>query len=165
MNNDVRSLIIKESAKSLKTEGLKFSVDTLSAKLKISKKTVYKYFPTKQELAIAVYDYFYNDVNNRISGFISENIKDKVLFLLNIYFESSLMTHDEIFNKYALNDAVRSYAEGNRIKVWERVCSAAGLSDKTAESARIIVDGAFKELRNNAQASEKVIGFLVDCLF
>ncbi len=38
MNNDVRSLIIKESANSLKTEGLKFSVDTLSAKLKISKK-------------------------------------------------------------------------------------------------------------------------------
>lgn len=91
-------------------------MDTLSAKLKISKKTVYKYFPTKQELAIAVYDYFYNDVNNRISGFISENIKDKVLFLLNIYFESSLMTHDEIFNKYALNDAVRSYAEGNPYK-------------------------------------------------
>lgn len=80
MNNDVRSLIIKESANSLKTEGLKFSVDTMSAKLKISKKTVYKYFPTKQELAIAVYDYFYNDVNNRISGFISENIKIKCCF-------------------------------------------------------------------------------------
>ena len=88
MNNDVRSLIIKESANSLKTEGLKFSVDTLSAKLKISKKTVYKYFSSKQELAIAVYDYFYNDVNSRISCFISENLKDKVLFLLNIYFDS-----------------------------------------------------------------------------
>ena len=164
MNNDVRSLIIKESANSLKTDGLKFSVDTLSAKLKISKKTVYKYFSSKQELAIAVYDYFYNDVNGRISCFISENLKDKVLFLLNIYFESSLMTHDEIFNKYALNDSVRSYAKGNHIKVWNRICSAARLSDETAGSAKIIVDGAFKELRNNAQASEKVIGFLVDCL-
>lgn len=164
MNNDVRSLIIKESANSLKTEGLKFSVDTLSAKLKISKKTVYKYFSSKQELAIAVYDYFYNDVNGRISCFTSENLKDKVLFLLNVYFESSLMTHDEIFNKYALNDSVRSYAKGNHIKVWNRICSVVGLSDETAESAKIIVDGAFKELRNNAQASEKVIGFLVDCL-
>lgn len=164
MNNDVRSLIIKESANSLKTDGLKFSVDTLSAKLKISKKTVYKYFSSKQELAIAVYDYFYNDVNGRISCFTSENLKDKVLFLLNVYFESSLMTHDEIFNKYALNDSVRSYAKGNHIKVWNRICSVVGLSDETAESAKIIVDGAFKELRNNAQASEKVIGFLVDCL-
>ncbi len=164
MNNDIRSLIIKESANSLKTDGLKFSVDTLSAKLKISKKTVYKYFSSKQELAIAVYDYFYNDVNGRISCFTSENLKDKVLFLLNVYFESSLMTHDEIFNKYALNDSVRSYAKGNHIKVWNRICSVVGLSDETAESAKIIVDGAFKELRNNAQASEKVIGFLVDCL-
>ncbi len=164
MNNDIRSLIIKESANSLKTDGLKFSVDTLSAKLKISKKTVYKYFSSKQELAIAVYDFFYNDVNGRISCFTSENLKDKVLFLLNVYFESSLMTHDEIFNKYALNDSVRSYAKGNHIKVWNRICSVVGLSDETAESAKIIVDGAFKELRNNAQASEKVIGFLVDCL-
>ena len=41
----MKEKIIKESIVSLRTEGLKFSVDTLAERLKISKKTVYKYFP------------------------------------------------------------------------------------------------------------------------
>lgn len=44
----LRDAIIQASIESLRQEGLKFSVDILSDKMKISKKTVYKYFPDKQ---------------------------------------------------------------------------------------------------------------------
>ena len=51
----LREAIIQTSIESLRQEGLKFSVDTLCDKMKISKKTVYKYFPDKQALAVALY--------------------------------------------------------------------------------------------------------------
>ena len=51
----MKNRITEESVKSLQQEGLKFSVDTLAEKLKISKKTIYKYFPDKEALAVAVY--------------------------------------------------------------------------------------------------------------
>ena len=49
----MRDRIIRASIENLRREGLKFSVDTLTAQLKISKKTVYKYFPDKESLAVA----------------------------------------------------------------------------------------------------------------
>lgn len=50
----MKDRITEESIKSLQQEGLRFSVPTLAERLKISKKTVYKYFPTKEALANAV---------------------------------------------------------------------------------------------------------------
>ncbi|MGN1480125.1 MAG: TetR/AcrR family transcriptional regulator, partial [Acutalibacteraceae bacterium] len=57
----MKDRIIYESIESLRREGLKFSVDTLAENLKISKKTVYKYFPDKETLALALYEKYYND--------------------------------------------------------------------------------------------------------
>lgn len=45
----MRDAIIRASIESLRQEGLKFSVDTLSDKMKISKKTVYKYLPDAEK--------------------------------------------------------------------------------------------------------------------
>ena len=49
----MRDRVIRASIENLRREDLKFSVDTLTAQLKISKKTVYKYFPDKEALAVA----------------------------------------------------------------------------------------------------------------
>ena len=49
----MRDRIIRASIENLRREDLKFSVDTLTAQLKISKKTIYKYFPDKEALAVA----------------------------------------------------------------------------------------------------------------
>ena len=46
----------------LKVEGLKFAVDDLSLSLNISKKTIYKYFTSKEELAKEVYLYIYDTI-------------------------------------------------------------------------------------------------------
>ena len=45
----MRDKIIQASIEGIRKEGLKFSVDLLAGKLKISKKTVYKYFPDKDK--------------------------------------------------------------------------------------------------------------------
>lgn len=52
----MKNKIIEESITSLQQEGLRFSVDTLAERLKVSKKTIYKYFPTKEVLAYAIYE-------------------------------------------------------------------------------------------------------------
>lgn len=46
----VRDIIINESIKSLQTQGLRFSVDLLAAKLKISKKPSINIFRIKRRL-------------------------------------------------------------------------------------------------------------------
>ena len=50
----MRNKILEVSVCGLQREGLRFSVDSIARELKISKKTVYKFFSTKEELAVAV---------------------------------------------------------------------------------------------------------------
>lgn len=47
----MKEQIIKTAVECMKKEGLKFSLDMLAEKMKISKKTIYKYFPCKEILA------------------------------------------------------------------------------------------------------------------
>lgn len=51
-----------------KKEGLRFSVDTLASELKVSKKTIYKFFSTKEALAVAVHEKFYSEALGKIGG-------------------------------------------------------------------------------------------------
>ena len=43
-------------------------MDTLAAELKVSKKTIYKFFNTKEALAVAVYEKFYSEALGKIGG-------------------------------------------------------------------------------------------------
>ena len=43
-------------------------MDTLAAKLKVSKKTIYKFFSTKEALAVAVHEKFYSEALGKIGG-------------------------------------------------------------------------------------------------
>ena len=62
----VRDSIINTAIESLRTEGLKFSVDTVAARLKMSKKTIYKLFPDKEALAYAIYERYYADALEKV---------------------------------------------------------------------------------------------------
>lgn len=53
----MKNTIIDASIELFQSVGLKFSIDMLAKKLKISKKTIYKYFIDKGSLAIALYEY------------------------------------------------------------------------------------------------------------
>ena len=83
----MKEKIIKESIVSLRTEGLKFSVDTLAERLKISKKTVYKYFPTKEDLARAIYEEYYKDALAKADSISKSDDVDKLYQLLLLSFE------------------------------------------------------------------------------
>ena len=62
----MKDRIIQASIEGLRNEGLKFSVDLLANKLKISKKTVCKYFPTKRRLWFFHFS-FYDSGNDSVS--------------------------------------------------------------------------------------------------
>lgn len=80
----MRDKIIKESINSLRNEGLKFSVDSLADKLKISKKTIYKFFPDKQSLALALYEKYYNDANEKAQKFVNSSAYQDLLSAVHI---------------------------------------------------------------------------------
>lgn len=43
-------------------------MDTLAAELKVSKKTIYKFFSTKEALAVAVHEKIYSEALGKIGG-------------------------------------------------------------------------------------------------
>lgn len=76
-------------------------MDTLAERLKISKKTVYKYFPTKEDLARAIYEEYYKDALAKADSISKSDDVDKLYQLLFVYYRSKYMTRKELFNKYA----------------------------------------------------------------
>ena len=140
----MKNKIIEESIRSLQQEGLRFSVDTLAEKLKISKKTVYKYFPTKEALASAMYERYYADLKTEIQHLLQKNDPAEEE-LLRCYFDSAKMVRKEIFNKYSLNHVIGDFAMQHHRDVWNTIkrnlCSE--MTDTEAEVYKLILDGAF----------------------
>lgn len=160
--SSVRNKIIAESISSLRREGLKFSVDTLAERLKISKKTVYKYFPDKEALALALYEKYYGDAA-RLAGELMGNENSAPADLLRLYFDSKTMIRSEIFNKYKLNGSIYSYAAGQNDALWSMLAPAfsRGKSKAETETFRVIVDSSFEKLADSRLAPDAVIEMLV----
>lgn len=158
----MKDQIIEASIRSLQQEGLRFSVDVLAEKLKISKKTVYKYFPTKEALAYAMYEKYYLDLNAKIQDMTRANQQALPEDLLLCYFDSAKMVRKEIFNKYCLNNVIGDLALQHHLGVWNTIrpylCKAMSVDE--AEIYHLIIDGAFdKAIACNANAAA-VIGML-----
>ena len=161
----MKDIIIKASIESIKKEGLRFSVDLLANRLKISKKTIYKYFPDKENLAIAMYEQFFCDAlerTNRLNG--NEVTVNKEL--LRIYFDCKWMTRSEIFNKYKLNRMIYMYTADKLDFLWKHIVSLlkSGYSEEGVETLRVIVDGTFEKLCNVGITPDAAIERLVNLL-
>lgn len=118
---DIKNDIIAKSIILLRSEGLKFSVDSLANALKISKKTVYKYFANKEELAMAIFTsafYTYNLQFNDID--INHLNKSNIKRLLKIIDDSLFYTQDWIYNRYSLNTSIKNYVYSEINKIWNR---------------------------------------------
>ena len=163
----MKDRIICESIKSLRQEGLRFSVDTLAEKLNISKKTVYKYFPNKESLALALYQKYYTDINAQADRLTKENSASAHLNLLFLYFDAKSITSCEIFNKYKLNEALYAYTAEQNDALWKKISSSmhAVASEQDRISFRIIVDGCFEKLCNEKITPDGVIDRLVNILW
>ncbi|MDD6176016.1 MAG: TetR/AcrR family transcriptional regulator [Firmicutes bacterium] len=163
----MRDAIIRASIESLRQEGLRFSVDTLSEKLKISKKTVYKYFPDKESLALALYETYYSDAAAQAGQLAGQNTADAHRKLLAVYFDSKVMTRSGIFNKYKLNQTVRAYTAGKSDSLWKIIAASfcGETSGDETKTLRIIVDGSFEKLSDAGLAPDDVIERLVNLLW
>lgn len=158
----MKNKIIEESIKSLRQEGLRFSVDTLAERLKVSKKTIYRYFPNKEALAQAMYERYYTDLKDRIGQIVQLNEPERSDALLLCYFDSSRMAHREIFNKYCLNGVIGNFAFRHHAEIWNTIqpyiCGEMAAGD--AEIFKWIVDGAFEKTIDHHAAPEIVIRML-----
>lgn len=163
----MRDKIIQASIEGIRKEGLKFSVDLLAAKLKISKKTVYKYFPDKETLARALYEAYYSDAGKRADELIGKNTGESHKELLCLYFDSKRMTHRDIFNKYKLNQTIYAYTKEKSDSLWGIIASSFSgeLSETDKQALRVIVDGSFEKLCGDCSVLEGVIERLADFLW
>lgn len=157
----MREKIIEASIEALKKEGLKFSVDTLADGLKISKKTVYKFFPDKQALALALYEKYYTDTLGKVKALVRRDAVCKEALLL-LYFDAKMMTRKEIFNKYALHEAVYAFTARQNDVLWSAVSASWDGSAEDKQTLRLIVDGTFEKLCTQDVSPNDVIKRLVD---
>ena len=163
----MRERILAASIDSLRRDGLKFSVDTLADNLKISKKTVYKYFPDKQALALALYERYYADAKKQARKCLESGGEAVCSELLYLYFDSKTMIRHEIFNKYALNETIYSYASGQNDSLWEMLSASfdKGLSVVDRKVLGFVVDGSFEKLCAARQTPDAVIERLAKWLW
>lgn len=167
VENDAEVLqerIVSQSIVGLQKEGLRFSVDSVARQLKISKKTVYKYFPTKEQLAYAIYDRFYSSAFCKAQTAEKLSRAERVRMLLQLYYESSLMTDETIFNKYALNLPIKDFALKKHLQIWKMLESCIEQEGESVRSLKIIVDGAFSNLGSEKTVTESTIELLTRLL-
>lgn len=159
----MKDKIIEESIESLRREGLKFSVDTLAERLKVSKKTIYKYFPDKESLAVALYESYYATTVRQAEALIGENTDLSHKKLLSLYFDSKVMTRREIFNKYKLNKAISDCTVRYADSLWNLISASFphSLSEEDKTALRVIVDGSLEKLCCDGSHSDAVIERLV----
>lgn len=155
----MRDCIIKYSIERLLRDGLRFSIDDVAKTLKISKKTIYKFFSTKEQLAIEIYKTYYENALREIETISTIHSNDAVAQMLAIYYHSHCMVRDEIFNKYAINESIRALAQTNHNHIRTFIENLLAPTDKSA--TMIIIDGALKKLYENKDEEEKVIARLV----
>lgn len=182
----MKDKIICASIESLRQEGLKFSVDTLANKLRISKKTIYKFFPDKEALALAIYEKYYTEAKNRAEVLVNSNDSSSHLALLHLYFDSKTMIRRGLFNKYKLNDSIYSFAKEQNDALWDIIStyfkniyknnsknnsnmnignnSTNNNPKQHMETLRLIIDGSFEKLCNEKINPDDVIERLVELL-
>lgn len=121
-NIDLKILIIEKSLEMLHTDGLNFSVDALSTRLKISKKTIYKLFACKENLAIAMLNKTFNDINFNADKILqSKKVSITEICNMLLLLEKALyFSDDTIFNRYSLNDKIRVFVQKQLIIIWEK---------------------------------------------
>lgn len=161
----MKNEIIRESIISLRQEGLRFSIDSLADRLRISKKTVYKYFPDKETLALALYEKYFDDTAEQAEKLLEACGRSSRVALLRLYYDAKVMTRGEIFNKYKLNETIYAYVSERSNTLWETVSSAfSAASAEERKTLRIILDGTLEKLCTVQENSEAVIERLADLL-
>lgn len=108
----MRNQIIDQTITILRKDGLRFTVDGLCKSLKISKKTLYKEFKNKEELAKIVYFNIYEELILEAKTLIIAEISDleKLYQMINILKEAYYFRQDKLLNRYSLKTDIINYS-------------------------------------------------------
>lgn len=155
----MRDSIIKYSIELLQRDGLRFSIDDVAKALKISKKTIYKFFSTKERLAVEIYKTYYENALRSIEAMAKMQSTEVVAQMLDIYYRSHCMVREEIFNKYAINESIRDLAQKQHDRIRMFIENLTAPEDRSA--IMVIIDGALRKLYENKNEEVKVIARLV----
>ena len=72
MDKDIKISILKSTIKVFNKKGLKLTMDDVTDYMGISKKTIYKYFDSKEQIFEQIVDYIFDDIKRREKEIISE---------------------------------------------------------------------------------------------
>ena len=153
----LKEQLIEESIRCLQEEGLRFSVDSLAKRLKVSKKTIYQYFPSKEALAYALYEEYYDNMAQVVQKHLEQMDADLPVRLLRCYYDAACMVRGEIFNKYCLNSTVGEFALRRHAALWAKMVPylCGSMPADAAKVCRLIIDGAFdRAIAQHADADE-----------
>ncbi len=103
----MREEIIKAAIRLSEESGVKFTLSELARSMKISKKTIYKFFDGKADLINAAIDYIFQDIHNQSGEIMKQGIpnRDKLKLVLSIY--PTVISFDSL----KLNKLVELYPE------------------------------------------------------
>lgn len=79
--------IIDSAIKLIQQYGIKFTLDDIAADAKISKKTIYKFFSSKESLINGVIDYIFADIHAQHKTILNEDIPniEKLIKIVSVY--------------------------------------------------------------------------------
>ncbi|MEG1963987.1 MAG: TetR/AcrR family transcriptional regulator [Clostridia bacterium] len=104
----MKDKIILASIKLLENFSVKFTVDDIKNELKISKKTIYKYFESKDELAHAVFNYIIDNCITAQNNILESKQKplDKMVLCFLEYMQILKLQSDKIVEMYVQNEQI-----------------------------------------------------------
>ena len=119
-----------------------------------------------QSQELALYEKYYSEVINAAQMIVEGYSTSDCCKLLQLYFDSKMMTRKDIFNKYKLNEKIYTYAHEHNNTLWEIISESleGNQSEWDSKIIRIIVDGVFEKLCNEQINPDDVIERLVRLL-
>ncbi|MBR1797614.1 MAG: TetR/AcrR family transcriptional regulator [Clostridiales bacterium] len=72
MTQDIRTSILKNTIKVFNKKGLKLTMDDVADQMGISKKTIYKYFESKEDIFESIVDYIFDGIKRREQEILDE---------------------------------------------------------------------------------------------
>lgn len=152
----MKEKIIESTIKLMDSRGTRFTVDDIASELKISKKTIYKNFSSKENLASAVFSKIIADVERNQEKIFQSNLSKnkKLLNYLLGFMEIYRLSSDEIMNRFSLQETLMPILQDRIESNWNYfvkhyVSPGEDVTRKT-NALKTIVFGTLKEIYNKA---------------
>lgn len=135
----MKAAIIRVTAGFLDGDGEKFTVDNIAAALKISKKTIYKYFDGKEQLAKAVFDDIIAKTESAQKDLRAKasDARRMLIDYLILFMEIYRLNRDAVFRMYGLSESLKKHVLRAAEKNWDGFIS---LYEEYAPSAQTDAD-------------------------